>query len=502
MSIARLLSLCSLASLGLAVAIAGCGSSSDTGDAGVHYGDAGPIFVTHTDGGSSTPAPPQCILATKQCVSTTCAAGSTTSISGDIYDPAENNPLYGIVVYVPSTPPAAITTGASCLSCSALYTGNPIVSTVTDASGKFTLTGVPDGAKIPLVVQVGKWRTQYVLPNVTACQNNDAPTLLNTKLKLPNNHMVGDIPSIGISTGAADSLECLLVRIGVDEAEYGGGPGGTGRVHIFHTDNPATGPGSDTVPPAPIAYQALWDSQADLMAYDITLLTCEGAETGMPNRQVLFDYAQAGGRVFASHFHYSWFNTGPFAAENLAAWTPGPQEYGGANGTVDAVIETTLPGGGVFPRGVAMQQWLSNVGALLTTGPSAGELQLDQARHNALVTAANTPSVPWIVSDMNAQPPNETEYFSFDTPFGVAAAEQCGRVVYSDLHVGAASMDYSALGPGQGGFIPAGATVPSGCTMGQLSDQEKALEFMLFDLSGCITPSNQGAGGIPPSTPQ
>jgi hypothetical protein len=117
-----------------------------------------------------------------------------------------------------------------------------------------------------------------------------------------------------------------------------------------------------------------------------------------------------------------------------------------------------------------------------------------QARHNALVTAANTATLPWIATDTKANPPSQTEYFSFDTPFGTAPAEQCGRVVYSDLHVGAASGDYG----GYTDSVPGNAVVPTGCGNGDLSPQEKALEFMLFDLSGCVTPPDQPAGGLPP----
>ncbi|MGH7328542.1 MAG: hypothetical protein ACREJX_09355, partial [Polyangiaceae bacterium] len=267
--------------------------------------------------------------------------------------------------------------------------------------------------------------------------------------------------------------------------EYESGPGGAGRIHIFNTPG-----GSDTATPSPSAPSGLWATQADLMPYDITLLTCEGEETRQMNQQALYDYAQGGGRVFASHYHYAWFNTGPFAAQNLATWRTGTQAYGGNNGTIDAIIQTTLPSGGPFPKGIAMKQWLGNVNAL----QPSGELEIQQARHNAKVTAANTTSTPWIVSDSAAQPPGETEYFSFDTPFGAGPSEQCGRVVYSDLHVGAASMDYG--GYGNGGTIPPGAVVPSGCTMGQLSDQEKALEFMLFDLSACI--QNESDNPTPP----
>jgi hypothetical protein len=167
-----------------------------------------------------------------------------------------------------------------------------------------------------------------------------------------------------------------------------------------------------------------------------------------------------------------------------------------------------LLNGGAFPRGVAMQQWLSNVGALTN-----GELHIVQARHNAVVAAANTNSLPWIVTDSSANPPDQTEYFSFDTPFGTAPPEQCGRVVYSDLHVGAASGDYGGMtGSFFGGSSGGGVTinfggggnevVPTGCAHNPLSAQEKALEFMLFDLSGCITPANQGAGGVPSNVPQ
>jgi hypothetical protein len=477
----------SLGSLGLAMAFAGCGSSATGGTSKAALGsDGGPQFVIGGDGGGdASSSTPQCIVATGQCVDNTCPGGGATSISGVVYDPAGNDPLYGIVAYVPSTTPSAITTGATCTPCNDLYTGNPIAYAVTDPSGKFTITGVPDGASIPLVIQVGKWRMQYTIPNVTKCTDNDASALLNTKLKLPNNHMVGDIPAIAISTGGADTLECLLVRMGVDETEYGGG---------------ATSPG------APTSKTSLWAMDTQIMPYDIVLLTCEGAETDTAVPQTLFDYAQGGGRVFASHFHYAWFTnlygaaTNPFIAENLATWTPGAQLYQSANGTIDAVINQMLPGGGTFPRGAAMYTWLGNVGALQPNN----ELQIEQARYNAVVTAANTQSVPWITSDQNAMPPNQTEYFSFDTPFGTAPSEQCGRVVYSDLHVGAASNDYGGYQTSGAGYglIDQPAIVPTGCTQGMLSAQEKALEFMLFDLSGCVTPANQGAGGMITPPPQ
>jgi len=86
-------------------------------------------------------------------------------------------------------------------------------------------------------------------------------------------------------------------------------------------------------------------------------------------------------------------------------------------------------------------------------------------------------------------------------------------VVYSDLHVsGGPGTNAPGVPPdypvpaGQGGGMQGGGMqgggmqgglVPSQCAAHPLTPQEEALEFMLFDLSGCITPPDQGAGGVP-----
>ncbi len=195
------------------------------------------------------------------------------------------------------------------------------------------------------------------------------------------------------------------------------------------------------------------------------------------NQQVLFDYAAAGGRVFASHFQYAWFDTGPFGQANLATWMPGGNDVG----DIDALIVTTVPGGQPFPQGLALAHWLASTGALVN-----GELPVDAARHNADVGPGNTASQPWIIADLNNSAPGATQYFSFSTPLGAAPENQCGQVVYTDMHVGAASGD----DPTQ--------PVPAECADVDLSPQEAALEFVLFNLS-FVRDTPMGQAPAPPA---
>ena len=488
----RVLLVVTLTFLGFYVGPAACGSSGPNGSG---PGDGGPgsddsMCYSCTPGDGYTPPPnfggtsDGSSPGTIQFIHSNCS-GTQTTISGKVYDPAGKNPIYNVTVYVPGVKPLpTLPDGISCASCADLY-ATPKASAVTDADGNFkispvmSLTGnalVPDGMGIPLVVQVGKWRKQYTLATVSACQDNPQP---DGSLRLPKNHMEGDLPNIAISTGAADSLECLLLRMGVDAAEFTGGAGGAGRIHIFTGQGGATTNGGGSPDPG----MALWNSDANINKFDVVLLSCEGAETMHMNQQALLDYANGGGRVFASHFHYAWFDTGPFAAisPSLATWTTSVQDIG----NISTNIVTTLPNGMPFPEGVALSKWLGNVGAL----SSNGELPIIYACHNADVSATNAYAQPWVSADKASPAANATEYFSFDLPVGSSAEGKCGRVVYSDMHVsGGAGASRGTLPADYANTLQ---IVPDQCATGALSPQEKALEFMVFDLSSCLIPPGQ-----------
>jgi hypothetical protein len=72
--------------------------------------------------------------------------------------------------------------------------------------------------------------------------------------------------------------------------------------------------------------------------------------------------------------------------------------------------------------------------------------------------------------------PTAVQYMSFNTPIGAADDKICGRAVYTDLHV--ASVDNNTTANALG--------FPASCEVRDLSAQEKAVAFMLFDLSACI----------------
>jgi hypothetical protein len=516
-------SFAALVAIGSVVGSAGCGSNKNSGFAAAVDGgqsssggsDGG--FASFGDGSATSSGGGVPCAPGLQC-NVTCPGTTSTTVTGKVYDPAGKNPLYNVAVYVPAVPlvalPRGVPTGADACSCNALYKSGAIVNTQTGVDGSFTLTNVPVGANVPLVIQIGKWRHMTSV-TTTACQTT---ALSGTTLKFPTSIPPGDIndsiPDIAVSTGGMDTLECLMLRIGIASSEYVGGSNPAGHIHIFAGGDSSGIYGAPELPAlstAPASPANLWSTQAQLMPYDVVLLSCEGYETYNANPPALEAYLNAGGRAFASHYHYAWF-AGPILGQqpggqwpsqsytapaawgtNLATWAPDQNK--GPPGPANGTPVTTLNGSShPFPKGLAFQQWLTNVGAL-GVHAAPGDLSVYQPHYDAVVGAANTPSQPWITAPDGTT--TNTTYFSFDTPVNAAAAADggapnyCGRAVFSDLHVGGDPSTHDTSPP------------PGGCDNVDLSPQEKALEFMLFDLSSCVIPDTIAPpdAGVP-SNPQ
>lgn len=441
--------------LAFAALPAGCSGATardefDNEEAGASGGPGGPPLRPDSGPGIEVDGNAGCL--SLQCQVVACDSGPSTTVTGTVYDPAGNIPLYNAIVYVPVYPDLPDTTpGATCDRCGTL-TVKTVTSALSDTKGEFKLENVPVGDDIPIVVQVGKWR-KVVKMKVEACVVNK----LDAKLTLPKNQQEGSMPRIAVSTGGEDALACLLNRIGIDDEEFTA-PGGTGAVHVYE----GGGLGISTKvqgDDAPKAKDALWDSIDHLLQYDVVLMSCEGAEENGQKpadaKERMRDYLNAGGRMFATHYHYTWFKNGPDDVRTVAEW-------GGTGPASDTTAGFTIDRS--FPKGEAFGDWLQNNGA------SANGQSIDLTEFAASIEAANGNSQQWIYGDES----NPVKYLSFNTPVGLPVEQQCGRGVLSDIHVGEGR----------------DSNVPSACSSAPLTDQEKALLFLLMDLSSCVQDDN------------
>jgi hypothetical protein len=474
-----------------AQANANCGPVGD-GCGGLIDGGCGTCTTPDICGGAGVPSqcgnvPPGGGGCNNLCLQQVQCDAGTTTVTGTVVAPGHPNgsgwtgsdggpwvpdPIYNALVYVPNGNVQPFTPGVSCDRCGASVSGAPLVTARTATDGTFTLTNVPCGDNIPLVIQLGRWRRQIKIPHVTCCQNI---ALTTEQTRLPRNNTEGDIPLMAMVTGDVDLLECVLRKIGIDESEFSvpARQGGSGRVR-FYVANGAdvNNPMGATTPNE----SQLWADGGDLNQYDMVLFACEGHRYNemAADQQRVINYANAGGRVFATHFSYVWLTNapdgGPVPFSQTAAWQPDQGNTDSVTGIVDQS----------FPKGVAFAQWLQLTGA--STVP--GQITVNVVRHD--FNAVNAPAQRWLyVSDGGPHP----LHYTFNTPIAyppdppVPADQQCGRVLFSDFHVS--------------DFMGAGAlTFPNECSMGPMTPQEQTLEFMLFDLASCIQPD------IPVCTPK
>jgi hypothetical protein len=422
---------------------------------------------------------------------------NTTTITGKVFMPNGTLPVYDALVYVPNGTVAAVPQGiGTCDSCSAPASGDPLISTRTDHTGTFTLTNMPYRATgVPLVIQAGRWRKQITV-TPTRCGTLDlspnatqSPTTNNTTFGATQS-ATNNIPKFAVTTGGQDALQCLLRKIGIADSEFTQ-PSGNGRVNLFagsggtnqYRSNPVfngyTGTGTWTpgnqatrnFPNETVLYgddtggnNNVVDTDR-LYQYDAVVLTCTGSESqsAMANyRAEMKAYADAGGKIFASHWHHGWLEYGPspWGGRNNPPTAPlVPIATINHQADLASPITGTINTG--FAKGSALSQWLQAAGSTAT----AGTISITGAQHT-IDAIDTTRATAWITIPSQ----NSVQYFDFNTPVG--AATQCGRFVISDLHVSRDDVNDD---------------FPSGCTSTGMTDQEKVLAFMLFDLTSCIS---------------
>jgi len=395
-----------------------------------------------------------------------CPGNATTSVSGIVYAPNGTDPLPNVTVYVPNDVVQPFTAGVSCPSVGAAPSGTPLVGAITGTDGSFTIPNMPVGANIPLVIISGRWRRQLVIPSTASCVNTVLPSVPYTSggtmpfASMPQNQNQGDIPKIAIATGAVDQVECVLRKVGINDSEFTD-PTGPGRINFYlgsGNNTGGTGPGS-SIDAATPTQASLMENGSTLNQYDVLMLPCQGTPlgdivSGALGSQELANFAafaNAGGRVYSSHYSYVWMDNPASPFYGVANWDPGLASITSGTATVDTS----------FTAGQTLQTWLQEVGA--TTTP--GQMALNTLRVDTKGVIAPTQS--WLAL-------NDTTYNNpvmqlvFDTPIG--APNQCGRVLFNEYHV-------------EGGTSSPSQSFPTECAAGAMTPQEKLLEYMLFELT-------------------
>jgi hypothetical protein len=210
------------------------------------------------------------------------------NLTGTIKDPGGTNPVPGVIVYVPNGTVLPLTDGVACDTCASLYTGTPIASAVTGPDGKFTLTNVPVGINFPLVIQIGRWRRQVTVATSSFTGTCAAGTLTaalptGETSQLPSKASEGNIPKIALSMSAGDHLECLLHKVGIEDAEFTN-KNGAGRIHLYGYNGmtftgtgmaSVTGAGCTAAYPTGTCAKDLWSSGSQLDTYSAVIAPCD-----------------------------------------------------------------------------------------------------------------------------------------------------------------------------------------------------------------------------------
>lgn len=433
----------------------------------------------------------------------------------------------------------------ACDRCDEQDLGAVLSGAVTDSSGYFELSSnLPVGRDVILVVKAGKFRRAQKIKIEKECDDNALPEeAAENPARLPRHSKDGlavNIPRVAVATGSIDAMECVFLKMGIEEDEFTD-PSGDGKIHLYRANGawPPGGPadnclecaactrgtcrsqyctenGTDTCDQAcQQAFLAACQEDFDITrlvgdperisSYDLTVLDCEGSGWSINaggTSEHLRRYVNRGGRLFASHLSFKWLRSAKDPDANLEYDPEEPLETSldpAATWNTSSSTNVNINAGkgwisldrpNASPRIENFAEWMEAEG--VTSEEEDYSFEIIQPRSQALELGPATEEFVHC-DDTGGVTQNRcanlrTQQFSFNTPYAAPEEEACGRVAYSGFHVAATS-----------GTLDLGdAVFPSYCTNadannGVLTNQEKVLLYMLFDLGACV--------GSPPPPP-
>lgn len=124
-----------------------------------------------------------------------------------------------------------------------------------------------------------------------------------------------------------------------------------------------------------------------------------------------------------------------------------------------------------FERGEILADWLDVLGA----STDYAEIEIQSWRRT--LVEVDEPVQRYLYNDdVPGDDVDSTQNVRIDTPVGADRGNECGRFVFSDMHVSAEDSSSSST------------RFPEGCNTDELLPQEKALVYMMFELAACIEP--------------
>lgn len=381
--------------------------------------------------------------------SAACPAGAT--LAGRVTAPNGLDPIAGAVVYLSDDPVAPFAATPTCDLCERADLGCASARSLSD--GSFALGSLPSG-RHQVVIQKGRFRRRVTVDLACGANALDAP-----RSRLPRSATEGDVPRIAVSNGDYDQLECVLAKVGLDPAAV--------DLYNHRSDPEGEEPGRP-------ALAALLADATRLRGYQMLFINCTDAPDPYAesprSRDNLRDWVAAGGRLFVTDHAYDFI-------EQVAPWSPavcweGPTTCGAAPEARDGAelglsvdVDVTIADPG-------LHRWMGRLGALNPDGTAA----LRDLSGGWAVQRSLGPGVRAWASGAVTFGEEEHEIsavrpltFSFDD-------NRCGRVVYSSYHTNDSS---SAECDGD-------CPYPMYCGDDPFTPQERILEYLLFEASGCI----------------